>query len=465
MQKQVLLINPNIDSHYVVPPVNLGFLATALRKSKFDVDIIDGIKDRLDAEDLKDRIISSKPDVIGFSVYSCNVSIVKKYIAAVRSIFPDILIVVGGPHVSGVKENIFRDFEDIDYAFVGEAEISFPKFLVGYFNNDLNKKDIAGLVWRDKNTVSINDAYFEENLDRFGFPAWDLIDPRTYPTAPQGAVFRNYPIGPIITARGCPFQCTYCASTVTVGRRLRARSIDSVIEEIRLLYDKYGVREIHIIDDTFTSLKTRVIEFCNKLLDSGMKITLTFPNGVRLNTLDEEVLRLLKKAGCYAFSVGIESGSEKILKDMKKNLTLDIIREKTALIKKVGIDMNGFFIIGYPTENRETILETIKFAKELPLKRAHFSVFLPLPGTESTNLLIEQGRLKDGVDWDKLTYVDVPCPPEGMGVEDIKSLQRKAFLEFYMRPKIMFYLASEIRNVTHFKYLMKRSIDYAFNKK
>ncbi|MFZ3077697.1 MAG: radical SAM protein [Candidatus Aenigmatarchaeota archaeon] len=461
--KKVLLVYPNSPTHYVVPPIGLGYLATALRKNGFDVGILDGIKEKLNLEKLEKKINEWKPDVIGIQVFSCDAHTVKEYVAKIRETDKNILVIVGGAHVSGVGKEVFDYFGGIHFAIAGEGETAFPMLLkkINSVEKDLEK--VPGLIYKKGAAIIANAPKFEEDLDALGFPAWDLMDPGTYPQAPQGAVFRNWPIAPILTSRGCPYRCTYCAGHLTTGYNIRFRSIKKVLEEIEMLYRDYGVREIHIIDDNFTFKRERAVKFCNEIVERGINISLTFPNGVRLDTLDEELLRLLKKAGCYSITLGIESGSQKILNDMKKSLKLEIVEEKVALINKVGIDIMAFFIVGYPTETRETILETIEFAKRLKIKRAHFSTFLPLPNTEATQKLIRDGVIKE-INYDTLFYTKAPLPPKGMTSEELKALQRKAFLEFYMRPHIVAGMIKEVRSPTHLKMLMRRAWDYAFER-
>ncbi len=478
--KKILLVYPNSPTHYVVPPIGLGYLATALRKNGFEASILDGIKEKLDLGRLDKAVKRLKPDVIGIQVFSCDAHTVKEYVFRIRNIDKNILIVAGGAHVSGVGKEVFDYFQGIHFAIAGEAETAFPMLLKilgnkvsGYAEkqgfsceinsgeNDLEK--VPGLLYKKGDKIIANAPKFEENLDELGFPAWDLMDPRTYPQAPQGAVFRNWPIAPILTSRGCPYRCTYCAGHLTTGYNIRFRSIEKVLEEIEMLYNDYGVREIHIIDDNFTFKRERAIKFCNEIINRNLNISLTFPNGVRLDTLDEELLRLLKKAGCYSITLGIESGSQRILNDMKKSLKLKMIEEKVALINKVGIDIMAFFIVGYPSETRETILETIEFAKRLKIKRAHFSTFLPLPNTEATQMLLRDGVI-NGINYDTLFYTKAPLPPKGMSSEELKALQKKAFLEFYMRPHIIAGMIKEVRSPTHLKMLMKRAWDYAFKR-
>ncbi len=164
--------------------------------------------------------------------------------------------------------------------------------------------------------------------------------------APHGAFFKQYPVAPIITSRGCPFHCTFCGGHIISGRKIRQRSIKNVMSEIELLYRDYGVREIHIEDDNFTFRKDYVLEFCNHMRSKFPNLTWTCPNGVRIDTLDEEMVEAMRSSGCYALSIGIESGSDKILKLMKKSLNIQKIAEKIEMLKKFDIDINAFFIPG-----------------------------------------------------------------------------------------------------------------------
>jgi radical SAM superfamily enzyme YgiQ (UPF0313 family) len=244
-------------------------------------------------------------------------------------------------------------------------------------------------------------------------------------------------------------------------RRYRTRSIGHVLDEVSLLYHDFGVREIHIIDDMFSLQKQRVLDFCDGLEARRLDIAYTFPNGLRLDSLDKQMLTRMKATGVYAFTVGIESGSQRILDLMKKGISTDEVREKVALIKDCGIEPSGFFIIGFPGETPEDIDTTIRFACELPLKRAHFSNYLPLPGTESARLLCEQGEVSPG-NWDELAYHETPYSPKGISRQKLKRLQRKAFLRFHLRPRILLKLLGEIRSFAHLRGLLARVRDYLF---
>ncbi len=464
MSPEIVLIVPISRSHYIVPPLGLGYLATALRRAGFeDVAILDCVKENYDASGLRQALVGMKPRVVGFQVFSSDYESVRQGIELAKGVLPEAVVIVGGPHISATAGQVLDDIPAVDYAFVGEAELGLPLLMRRLLRSDsIPLDEVPGLVWRENGSSRVNQRALVQDLDSLGFPAWDLMPPNTYPDAPQGAFYQQFPIAPMASTRGCPYSCTFCGSPVNMGNRLRFRSLTHVFEEMDLLRTKYGVREFHFVDDMFNASKSRVIEFCNTLRDKNWQISYTFPNGLRLNTIDGEMLIAMKSSGAYAFTVGIESGSPRILKAMNKQLTVDMIREKLNLISKTGLEPSGFFLIGFPGETREDMQMTLKFAKSLPIKRAHFSNFLPLPGTEATRLLMESGELQS-IDWTKLAYSSVPYAPKGITKEELKAFQRRAFLEFHLRPKVLLKLLTEIRSVRHLGSILRRARDYLFN--
>lgn len=459
----ILLVVPYSRSHYVVPPIGLGYLATALRFAGYrDLKIIDCIKDNLSPHNFGESVKSLNPRIIGFQVFSSDLTAADLCMKSTKAFLPRTTLLAGGPHVSATGSQILQEMPLIDFGFVGEAEAGLPMLvdrLLGRKQIDYEK--IPGLVWREGTAPRTNERIFVNNLDSLGFPAWDLMPPDGYPDAPQGAFYKQFPIAPIATSRGCPYSCAFCGSPVNMGRRLRLRSLSHVLAEMELLRDTYGVKEFHFIDDMFNASKKRVIEFCRMLEGKNWGISYSFPNGLRLNTIDEEMLKCMKKTGAYSFTVGIESGSQRVLDLMNKKLTVEMIREKVNLISKAGLEPNGFFLLGFPGETREEMRLTLDLAKSLPLKRAHFSNFLPLPGTAATRKLLESKEIRE-LDWTALCYSKVPYAPMGMNAKELKAFQRRAFLEFHLRPKILIKMLSEIRSFFHLRSILKRARDYLF---
>jgi len=465
----ILLLKPYSKADELIPPFSLGYLATAVR-GNHNIEIIDGIKEKLTSEKLAKILEEKQYQLIGIQIFTFQVVAIRDYLKTIKKVLPGARIVLGGPHVSASPEDIFDILPDIDWAFKGEAEVGFKKLADLIAENRIgpdNLRLVPGLIWQDSGQTMINEPICLENLDELSIPSWDLIRPDEYPLAPHGGFFKNYPIAPIITTRGCPYLCSYCGGHLVSGRKIRFRSVAKIIEEISLLYHKYRIREIHIEDDNFTFNHDFVKEFCRELKRNNLNISWTCPNGVRLDSLNEDLLLIMKAAGLYSISVGVESGSERVLKEMKKNLNKDTIREKIKLIRKCGLDVSGFFIIGYPTETKADIEETINFALSLDLKRAGFSLFKPFPGTDITRNLVAHGELKeiaDG-DWEKFVLADAIFAPPGLSLSEMKKLRRKALLKFYLRPKIIFRFVLEIKNWQHLKLIIKRIYSWIFKAK
>lgn len=445
----------------IVPPLGLGYLANSLQKINIEVEILNCILKNFSYDNFAKYISSKKFDVVGLQFFTNEYSSVKKCSEIIKLIEPKTLVMVGGPHPSSLPEEVLVDFKNVDFAFWGEGEVGFFELVNQILNNKNNFEKIPGLIYRDNGKIKVNKQIFIDDLDEIGFPSWDLLQPDKYPPAPQGTFFKNFPTAPMITSRGCPYNCTFCAGWRINGKKIRYRSVTNVIEEIVLLNKKYGVKEIHISDDNFTFNKNFVISFCEALLKNNINISWCCPNGIRLDTLDEEMLDIMKRAGCYVLSVGIESGSQRILDKMKKKLTLNKIREKISLIRKVGFDINGFFIIGYPEENIEDIEKSINFAKNLDLKSVIFYNFLPLPGTKIYQELKMKGEISK-VDWDKYFQSDVPYSPRGVTKKDIKKYQRKAHFKFYFRWKIIYRMIKDIKTFSQIKFIINRILRYYF---
>lgn len=452
---KILLIKPGIAlGDHIQPPLGIAYLAAVLRAAN-EVRVLDfgkiGRRDDLFAEAVREFA----PDIAGFQCYSPEIGEVKRLSALVRAALPKAVIIAGGPHPTLCPEETMAKLSpEADYLLRGETEESFPLF-IRMLEGGAAPAEVPGLAWREDGKLRVNDTRPIGDINALPPPAWDLISPQEYPPAQHGAFFDQFPIAPIVTTRGCPFACGFCTAPILSGRHMRKRSADSVMAEIELLYREFGIREIHIVDDNFTLDKAHAVSILKKIIDSKLPISLAFPNGVRINTLDEELLDLMKAAHTYLISVGIESGSDKTLKRMGKQLGVALIREKVELIKRKGIDLAAFFILGFPDETVEDMRETIKFSLELPLLRANFFTFLPLPMTPVTLKLIETGEIGQ-LDVEGLIFQKVPYAPRGVTREQLRGLQRAAFLRFYMRPGIMLRNVLQIRSFTHFGYLAKR---------
>ncbi|MFC1890043.1 B12-binding domain-containing radical SAM protein [Thermodesulfobacteriota bacterium] len=270
-------------------------------------------------------------------------------------------------------------------------------------------------------------------------------------------VSRNPSSAPIIATRGCPYPCTFCGAGKALGKKVRKRSIGNLLEEIDLLTGKYGVREIHIMDDNFTFDRDYTAGFCEALIKRKRGIFWALPNGVRLDSLDEDVLRLMEGSGCYSMAVGIESGNQHVLDHIRKRLSLEEIEEKIRLIKSVSdIMITGFFILGYPIETREDMKNTIDFALRIPIDRANFFNYTPFPGSEVYETLKRDGSI-EGLDYDDLYIHNISFSPPGISCAEMVAFPRRAHLKFYLRPRVLWNLVREVKSLDQVKVIFKRA--------
>ncbi len=460
---KVLLVKPFIDSHLVTPPIGLGYLATAIRK-RHEVEILDCLKERITANLFSIYLRRINPDVVGFQVYSFDVAQVEKILKIIKDTNPDIITLIGGPHPSSLPVDSLVSMKNADFCFCGESEIGLP-LLLEYLesNRKSDLRVIPGLIWRENGEVICNPKAMPEDLDKVGFPSWDLIKPQDYPRgAVQGGFAKNFPVAPIITTRGCPYACTYCAGPLIFGKKVRSRSVNNIISEIELLHYDFGIKEIHIVDDHFLFDINFAKDFCRQIIKKSLNLTFYGVNGVRIDRIDVELVNLMRKAGFYQLAIGIESGSDRILKLIKKGITVDMVRKNVKIIRNGGLDVIGLFIIGFPEDTISDIMKTINLACELDLKRAQFSCCQPLPGTDIYYSLKKNGKL-DNLDWHRIHFSKISFIPENLTYLTLLKLKRYAFFKFMLRPKIIINHLREIKSLNQLKFLFKRFHDYIVN--
>lgn len=436
------------------PPVGLGYLATAARKFGHQVKILDCVKERMNLGDFKTFIKKEDFDIAGLTVWSLALNKVRESVKIIKGQKPQATVILGGPHPSALPDKTLTFFPEADFAFRGEGEIGFPQFLDKLANKNTDFSDVPGLVYRVNNKVISNRPKISEDLDIFGFPSWDLINPKDY-FMPGSLIGKDTAV--LTCTRGCPYSCTFCSAWIIAGKQIRKRSIGNIIGEIDYLHNNFGIKIFDIPDENFTFDMEFVKNFCTSIIESKRKFEFFLPNGIRLDTLDKEILLLMKRAGFRReVAVGIESGSERMLKLMKKNLSLKLIKDKVNLLNKAGFRPIGYFILGFPEETREDIKKTISLALELKLYAAAFTPFAPMPGTEATNRLFERGELPADFDFTQIITDKVSYAPQGITKEELDNIRKKALLRFNLRWRPLFYYLS---NYNSFKFALTKFIN------
>ncbi len=452
---KVLLTRPPGRPHYVVPPLGLLYVAAALRAAGHQVGLHDPTAVRGGSQAFLLRLRADAPDVVGISAHSCELAAARDVARMVARHLPDAVTVLGGAHVSAAPEAATLPGAPFHYGVVGEGEQPMID-LVSALAVGADPSGLPGVATRGLPLPEDAPRWTPVDLDALPLPAWDLAPPASYRGAPQGLIFRRWPIAPLLTSRGCPHVCSFCAGSRVMGRTLRTRGVASIVDEVHLLTRTYGVRELHVVDDTFASDPAHAIAVCEALAPFGL--TLSFPNGLRLDSLSDEVLVALRRAGTYSVNLGLESGSQRVLNRHRKGLALDGVRDAIRRVRAAGIETGGFFILGLPGETLAEARETIRFASGLPLDRAHFSNFLPLPGTDATRGLVARGVPIPAPE--DLTYYDVPFAPDGLTPRDLKRLQRRAYLRFYLTPRRLAGVLAQVRSPRHARYLLSRVAAY-----
>ena len=348
-------------------------------------------------------------------------------------------VIIGGVHPTFLP---FRTLSDsgCDFVICGEGEIPLSRLI----KNNFNPKGIKG-VYHQGNLKSENQktefAEIVQNIDDLPFPDWEQMDPRKYDKAHHGLLVRHFPIGVVIATRGCPYGCTFCSSPNFCKRHIRFRSPGNIVDEIEYLVKTFKVREIHFEDDNLTLKRDHTERLCRLIIDRGLKISWACPNGIRADKVDRELIKLMKRSGCYYFSFGVESASLEILKNIKKKISLDVIEKSISIANREGISTQGFFVFGLPGETKETIEQTIEFAGKTKLSRAQFAILDVLPGSELWDTL--KGEFEPN--WAKNSYKEPEWIPQGLTKQDLLDAQSRAMRKFYFRPRIFFKLIRHLR--------------------
>lgn len=463
---KVVLIRPfNKYMYSFVPPLGLGYLASILKiRGNHEVLLYEAVRDQLNSiSHFEDYLLKNSPDVIGIQLYSVDLLISKEYMRCAKNINLNVVIVVGGPHPSALPEDTMHYFGNklLDFCIAGEGELGFLDFVNNLAKGQKRWEEVAGLVWRSEDgSIKKNSKAIIEDLDQLPWPDWELLNPHAYPDAPQGGFGKGFPMAPVLVSRGCPMDCTFCGGKSIYGHGFRGRNIDSVIAEIKYLIEELGVKEIMIQDDNITYRKSMLLEFCKKI--KPLHIDWNCMNGIRLNFVDDEVAEAMKEAGCYSVGVGIESGSQRILDHMNKNLTLNSIVQKIDILSKHKILVTGLFIIGYPTETKEDVLRTIAFAKKLKIDKAAFTIFLPLPGSAIFDQLRRTGKLVD-FDLSNMSYYKAKRSfSPYLSIADLNTFLRKAIRSFYLRPNVMYRMLKRSGSFSNLINLISRFIKTTF---
>jgi len=459
---RILLMMPfDRDYKWSGPDLGLGYLAAALRQEKHSVALLLQPNQFESSAALRDHLVRGAYDLVGIKTFSSQLTPTRQTISLIRDALPEARIVIGGPHVSGDPAHAFDYFPDADYGVQSEAEVGLPSLARCLQDGACDRSHLAtvpGLIWRDLDHVIVNPIQWIHDLDTIPFPAWDLMPPASFPDRPFNGHSRRRPVAPMILTRGCPFACSFCGASRINGRRVRSRSAPHVMQEIRMLTHQYGVREIQFYDSNCASRQGPLRQVLPQMIAEGIDVVWSAPNGIRLDSVDSDLVRLMKASGCYQVNVGIESGSPRILRQVSKGLRLATVDRATRLLHQGGIEVVGFFMLGFPGETRDDIRQTIDLAMRLPLSGASFSIYCPLPGTSDYDALIAEGRLSHE-QVEKFDFVRYGNQLSELSHSELRRIQRQAYLRFYLRPRALSTLLQSLNSLDKVGFLLAQLQD------
>lgn len=441
MQKRVLLICPHSALQVFgeskisvaiphIPYVSLASLAGTLLSNNHTVQILDLSVSDDPFNELFRKLESFQPDFVGVTFTSGLSDEARRLAKYTKAYNNKIITIAGGAHPSVFPNEVVEKYS-FDFAVFGEGENTLLDIISG-----LDPSTINGIAYRDSdNQVIVNEPRkLIENLDDLAFPAFHLYNIKQY-HSPR-ITTKKSPTIAIETSRGCPFGCIYCSKHI-FQRKIRFKSAKRVVDEMEMVLN-LGYKEIHIWDDCFSAVLDHPKQICDEILRRKLKVCWNVYNGIRVDRVDEELLRKLKVAGCYRVSFGIESGDQEILDRVGKGIKLDQIKEAARLAKKVNIETLGFFMIGLPGETKETIQKTIDLAKEIDLDLPKAGIATPLPGTPFFNEWKEKGLIRS-FNWSEYVLHSTKrvAGHPNLSDKEILDMYDSFYRQLYLRPKFI----------------------------
>jgi anaerobic magnesium-protoporphyrin IX monomethyl ester cyclase len=426
---KVTLVNPpypqNAHSHPPFIPLGIAYLGAVCEKAGHKVTVIDCQAERLTYDSFRKRLEQTDFNVVGVTATTLLYKSALQIATIAKEVRPECTTVIGGSHASFWDENALKECSSLDIVVRREGETTFLE-LLEKLENKSSLNGVLGATFRksDGGIVRNDDRPFIENLDDLPFPAHHLL--------PLNAFHRmGKIIFPLTTSRGCVYWCDFCSTVRMFGRKYRMRSPKNIVDEMEMLYNKYGESQFTFYDDVFTVDRTRVEKICEEL--RRRKLAINWDCETRVDMVDRNLLQTMKNAGCIAVWFGVESGSQAILGKMHKNIKLDQTRYAYKTAHELGLMTVASTVIGFPGETEKTAWETIDFIKELNPDDIGFYVATPYPGTPMYELVKQKGWLRI-TDFDKYDTATPTFETPWLSMEKIREIRYKAHQQFYMRP-------------------------------
>ncbi len=408
-------------------PLNIALLASFVRgRGDYDCVLVDFETTQISSvTDMAEIVLAPCPKYVCITTLTPRFPAVVRMAQEIKRLDPAVTVIVGGPHVTGSPQTALYD--GISYGIIGEGEEALLE-LLDTLESGRGPSSVENLIYRDGTGTKINGMRpFAKNLDEMPFPAWDLMNLDDYV---DPVYFKGRHLA-IFSGRGCPYDCTFCASRVTWRRKLRLRSTENVMDEIRHIVNVLGVRNLMFWDDTFAADKKRAMAICNRIIEEDLDISYTVQ--IRADASSDELIEALRDSGCAFAAIGVESGSEQILERIGKRETKEQFRNAVSAMKRANLPIIASYIIGLPGDTHETIRETMEFALELDADQSKFMILAPYPGTRVYDIAVQRG-LVDPTSFEQmedLNYYDsVAINLSEVSDEDLIKYQDQAYEQY-----------------------------------
>ena len=446
---KIVLINPpwadtygefkdSAKSTVSYPPLGLCYLSSLMKACGHIVKIVDFEAEDEERNEIIDSIISCAPEVIGITAATTVFHHAKEIAEEIKKRL-SIPIVIGGPHVTLVREKAMRDGGYFDYGIYGEGEETFRE-LITVLESSGSVDTIKGIMYRKNGEIIVNEPRpYLDDLDALPFPDFESLQLNKYCChIPQKGVV---PFLPVATSRGCPFLCIYCSAPSIFGKKVRFRSVNNVLDEFEYIVKDLKIFHLAFVDETLCLNRRRLVDLCRGIIERGLELTME--GWTRPNTVDEEVLGLMKKAGFVQLSFGIESGDAEILKIIRCDVKKEDVQKAFTMAKRVGLETKGFVMIGHPYETKQTASNTLKFIRNLKdCDQIYINITTPYPGTKLHEMATKgEGGMhlltENYSEYRK--YGNAVIEVNDLSREDLIGLQKKGFIMFYLTPKRFIY--------------------------
>ena len=418
-----------------LPPTDLMYLAAVAEKAGLEAKINDYSQNGDYEADLKEF----NPDYLVVNIATPTLEHDLDAVKKAKEICPDVITIAKGAAFLTLADRIIKEHNELDFGILGEAENTLKEILEGK-----PKAEILGLYYKENDEVKFTGSRpFIEDLDSLPFPARHLVDNNIYRRPDNNKVQAT-----IKVSRGCPFHCFFCLATPVSGTKVRRRSPENIVAEIKECVEKYNIKNFLFWSDIFNIDKDWTMKLCQAIIDSGLKIT--WSANTRADTADLEMAEMMYKSGCRLVSIGVESGSQYTLEKMGKKITLNDVRRTVKVFKKAKIRIYNYFVIGLPWETEETVEETIKFAIELNSDFISFYTATPLPGSRFYDYALEHNLFDKETSFENAYYYPA-VNTHNLSRERVFELHKSAIQRFYLRPLYILKMLSRIRSFAEIK--------------